>query len=159
MPTICATCLVLAACSYSSALSLSSAGHVRVLPAVRPLHGTTVATLPQMITPTLSVTSAAARAGPLRMEEEAPFVENSIRFVRFFISTVTGLILGLLSPLMIFTRTPTLAAIGGSIVIGILVFFYLTLTNMQMTPVEVQTLPQDPSMNSKLNDIYGDMRR
>ena len=103
---------------------------MRVLPAVRPLHGTTVATLPQMITPTLSVTSAAARAGPLRMEEEAPFVENSIRFVRFFISTVTGLILGLLSPLMIFTRTPTLAAIGGSIVIGILVFFYLTLTNM-----------------------------
>ena len=66
MPTICTTFLVLAACSYASALSLSVAGRrACVLHEARPLHGVSAATVPpQLFTPTLAVT-AAARAGPL----------------------------------------------------------------------------------------------
>lgn len=160
MPTICTTLLALAACSYTSALSLSAAGRRAVaLPVVRPLHGANAATVPQqLLAPTLATTSA-ARAGAVRMEEEAPFWQNVGRFVRFFISSVSGLILGLLSPFMAFTRTPTLAAIGATLLIGVLVFFYLTLTNMQVTPVEVQSLPVEPSMNAMLTDIYGDMSK
>lgn len=100
--------------------------------------------------------------------QDVPFWENVVRFMRFGVTAITGLIVGLLSPFSAFMRTPTLMAIGGSLLVGILVFTYLTLTAMQSTPSYVppptpssaiyQQQPQkvDPSMRSMINDIYGD---
>lgn len=100
--------------------------------------------------------SRASRAPPPRMQE-APFWQNVERFARFFISSVAGLILQLLSPFAIFSRSPVLAAVGATLFVGILVFLYLTLTSMQ-APLDVavaREAARDPSMQSMLNDIYG----
>ena len=102
------------------------------------------------------VASRASRAPPPRMQE-APFWQNVERFARFFISSVAGLILQLLSPFAIFSRSPVLAAVGATLFVGILVFLYLTLTSMQ-APLDVavaREAARDPSMQSMLNDIYG----
>ena len=102
------------------------------------------------------VVSRASRAPPPRMQE-APFWQNVERFARFFISSVAGLILQLLSPFAIFSRSPVLAAVGATLFVGILVFLYLTLTSMQ-APLDVavaREAARDPSMQSMLNDIYG----
>ena len=81
--------------------------------------------------PTLRAAAAApSRASAVRMED-APFWPNIERFARFFISTITGLIFGLLSPLAAFGRSPLLALVGTSLVLGTLAFFYFTLTSMQ----------------------------
>lgn len=87
---------------------------------------------------------------------------------------MTGLILGLLSPFSAFLRTPTLRAIGGTLLVTILVFLYITLQAMQgayvpdAPPSYSPTAPSsalqgskdapkmDPSMKRMLNDIYGD---
>lgn len=108
-----------------------------------------------------------SRAGSVRMQE-APFWENVVRFMRFGISAVTGLIFGLLQPFTAFLRTPTLMAIGATLLLGVLVFFYLTLQGMQTTPIDIaqsaqSTLPsvpssfsaQDPQMSRMLDEIYG----
>ena len=97
--------------------------------------------------------------------QEAPFWENVTRFMRFGITSISGLIFGLLSPFRAFLRTPTLTAIGASILIGVLVFVFLTLQTMQgqtdayappaaglTTTYEVKP---DPSMQKMLQDIYG----
>ena len=68
--------------------------------------------------------------------EDAPFWPNIERFARFFISSVAGLILQLLSPFAMFSRSPALAAVGGTLFIGILAFIYITLTAMQ-APLDV----------------------
>ena len=89
--------------------------------------------------------------------DEAPFWSNVERFARFFISSVAGLILQLLSPFAMFSRSPALAAVGGTLFIGILAFIYITLTAMQ-APLDVAVATEaarDPSMQSMLNDIYG----
>ena len=102
------------------------------------------------------VASRASRAPPPRMQE-APFWQNVERFARFFISSVAGLILQLLSPFAIFSRSPVLAAVGATLFVGILVFLYVTLTSMQ-APLDVavaREAARDPSMQSMLNDIYG----
>ena len=102
------------------------------------------------------VASRASRAPPPRMQE-APFWQNVERFARFFISSVAGLILQLLSPFAIFSRSPVLAAVGATLFVGILVFLYITLTSMQ-APLDVavaREAARDPSMQSMLNDIYG----
>ena len=99
---------------------------------------------------------AAPRIGAVRMQE-APFWENVGRFARFFVSAVSGLILGLLSPFAIFTRSPLLAVIGAALALGFFVFLYVTLQAMQAPPEVV--LPRggvmDPGMQSMLKDIYG----
>ena len=100
--------------------------------------------------------AASARAPPVRMQE-APFWSNVERFARFFISSVAGLILQLLSPFAMFSRSPALAAVGGTLFIGILAFIYITLTAMQ-APLDVAVATEaarDPSMQTMLNDIYG----
>ena len=80
--------------------------------------------------PTLRAAAAApSRASAVRMGR--PFWPNIERFARFFISTITGLIFGLLSPLAAFGRSPLLALVGTSLVLGTLAFFYFTLTSMQ----------------------------
>ena len=102
------------------------------------------------------VASRASRAPPPRMQE-APFWQNVERFARFFISAMAGLILQLLSPFAIFSRSPALAAVGATLFVGILVFLYLTLVSMQ-APLDVavaREAARDPSMQSMLNDIYG----
>ena len=112
--------------------------------------------------------------------QELPFWENVGRFMRFGVTSVTGLIAGLLAPFSVFLRTPTLAAIGASLAIGVLVFVYVTLTTMQGSPQSSSTMavatPQqqqqqrsarpdatadgqvekDPTMKQMLRDIYGD---
>ena len=88
-----------------------------------------------------------------------------VRFGRFFITSVTGLVAGLLSPFGAFMRTPTLRAIGGTLLVSFLAFIYLTLTAMQapvyVAPPTVRSAsqaeaPVEPSMKKMLNDIYGD---
>lgn len=94
-----------------------------------------------------------------------------VRFMRFGVTSVTGLIAGLLSPFAAFMRTPTLQAIGATLLVSFLVFVYLTLQAMQSniaTPVisapikyEGSVLrsndpPPDPSMKKMLQDIYGE---
>ena len=90
--------------------------------------------------------------------------------MRFGITSVTGLIAGLLAPFSVFLRTPTLAAIGAGLLVSILVFLYLTLQAMQAnvaTPITVTPIkyegtlvrpqaPEDPSMKKMLQDIYGE---
>ena len=91
--------------------------------------------------------------------EEAPFWDNVGKFARFFISTVTGLILGLLSPFaQLFSKSPTFAAIGAALTLGVLAFFYATLSAMQTTPVETaqQTAGVvEPAVSDMLRDLYG----
>ncbi len=102
--------------------------------------------------------------------QDLPFWENVSRFARFSVTSITGLIAGLLAPFAAFARTPTLRAIGGSLVVFLLVFTYLTLTAMKGAPAPATTYsppqqqggqsakPQyeDPSMRKMLQDIYGD---
>ena len=101
------------------------------------------------------------------------------RFARFFVTSVSGLIFGLLSPFAAFARTPALAAVGASLFVGTLAFIYITLTAMQ-TPIETYQPPaptersaptstaiggvqsggmqldvRDGSMKKMLEDIYG----
>ena len=99
------------------------------------------------------------------------------RFARFFITSMSGLVVGLLSPFSAFLRTPTLTAIGATLLFGILLFVYLTLGAMRSTPpppleyaapsLAAQSVYQgdaaktareqvDPNMKRMLNDIYGD---
>lgn len=92
--------------------------------------------------------------------QEAPFWENVGRFMRFGITSMTGLVAGLLSPFSAFLRTPTLMGIGAALLAGVLIFFFLTLQAMQAPPevlaVARPDLPlQDPQMSSMLQDIYG----
>ena len=92
------------------------------------------------------------------------------RFMRFGVTSVTGLIAGLLAPFGGFLRTPQLTAIGGALVLSILAFLYFTLQAMQTSGPELtpparpngaslqqseQSL-RDPSMTRLLEDIYGD---
>ena len=109
------------------------------------------------------------RAAGLRMQE-APFWENVVRFMRFGVTSMTGLVAGLLSPFSVFLRTPTLTAIGGVLLASFLAFVYLTLQGMRSTIVlpivEAPTTyegkvvrsetPVDPSMKQMLQDIYGE---
>ena len=91
--------------------------------------------------------------------------------MKFGVTSVTGLIAGLLSPFSAFLRTPTLAAIGGTLLIGFVVFIYLTLGAMKGTPASApayqpaqqqrpplsRSAPQvDPTMRKMLEDIYGE---
>lgn len=102
------------------------------------------------------VVSRASRVSPVRMQE-APFWQNVERFARFAISSVAGLILQLLSPFAIFTRSPALAAVGATIFLSFIAFLYITLVSMQ-APLDVKVATdaaRDPSMQSMLNDIYG----
>ena len=100
------------------------------------------------------------RHASVRMQE-APFWQNVERFARFAISAIAGLILTLLSPLQAFSRSPFLAAVGASLVVGFLAFIYITLTSMQ-APLSIATsLPVDvpmggdASMKTMLDEIYG----
>jgi len=102
--------------------------------------------------------SHAARSRDVRMAEEAPFWENVIRFMRFGISSVLGLILGLLAPFTtVFGRTPALTAIGTSLALGVVAFFYLTLSAMESPPTETIGLVPiiEPSMQQMMSDVYG----
>ena len=99
--------------------------------------------------------------------------------MRFGVTAFTGLLVGLLSPLKLFLRTPTITAIGGVLVTGVLAFLYITLASMQATPADVapgvsydggasmltvkssregsdarQML--EPDMKSMMKDIYGE---
>ena len=89
------------------------------------------------------------------------------RYVRFFITASSGLVVGLLSPFRVFLRTPTLTAIGGALLIGVLAFLYITVTAMQTTPAPMEytsptsirrdvTQTEEPSMRRMMEDIYGD---
>ena len=100
--------------------------------------------------------------------------------MRFGITSVTGLIAGLLAPFSAFMRTPTLMAIGGTLAVSFAVFIYLTLGAMKGAPQQAtiatdfaapsptesysSTLapnarPErvDPTMQRMLSDIYGDL--
>ena len=97
-----------------------------------------------------------SRSPAVRMQE-APFWQNVERFARFAISSVAGLILQLLSPFAVFSRSPALATVGASLFFGLLAFLYVTLQAMQ-APLDVAVaseVARDPSMQSMLNDIYG----
>jgi hypothetical protein len=105
------------------------------------------------------------RSQVVRMQE-LPFWENVGRFARFFITASTGLVVGLLSPFRAFLRTPTLTAIGASLLIGFLVFLTFTLQAMNGSSSPYQPPPaiqkfeapdpkKDPTMQRMLNDIYG----
>ena len=86
--------------------------------------------------------------------------------MRFGVTSMTGLVAGLLSPFAAFMRTPTLQAIGGSLLLSFLVFIYITLQAMQSTPApyvppsgspaNLATPQVDTSMKRMLNDIYGE---
>ena len=90
--------------------------------------------------------------------------------MRFGVTSVTGLIAGLLAPFGAFMRTPLLTAIGGALMLSILAFLYLTLQAMQSSGPELAPPPPtarpasqqtaqpaaDPSMKRMLRDIYGD---
>ena len=77
------------------------------------------------------------------------------RFARFFISTITGLIFGLLSPLAAFGRSPLLALVGTSLVLGTLAFFYFTLTSMQSPEFTPPSVIPDQSVQQMMDEIYG----
>ena len=105
--------------------------------------------------PTLRAAAAApSRASAVRMED-APFWPNIERFARFFISTITGLIFGLLSPLAAFGRSPLLALVGTSLVLGTLAFFYFTLTSMQSPEFTPPSVIPDQSVQQMMDEIYG----
>ena len=96
------------------------------------------------------------------------------RYARFFITTVTGLVAGLLAPFAAFARTPTLAAIGSTLFVGLLLFLYLTLDAMKGGSAPPSYVPPpsrgggpngavsrpapqvDPQMRKMLEDIYGE---
>ena len=106
----------------------------------------------------LQPTLRAAAAPPARVGvrmEDAPFWPNIERFARFFISTITGLIFGLLSPLAAFGRSPLLALVGTSLVLGTLAFFYFTLTSMQSPEFTPPSVIPDQSVQQMMDEIYG----
>ena len=93
--------------------------------------------------------------------------------MRFGVTSITGLVAGLLAPFSAFLRTPTLTAIGAALLLGILVFINLTLTAMKGDPGVAPVTPpsysqppkqsslqatprEDPSMRKMLNEIYGE---
>merc|ERR1712228_656202 len=103
----------------------------------------------------LCTRTSRTRSGEIVMQE-APFWSNVLQFVRFFISSVSGLVLGLLSPFSFFARTPLLLAIGSTLALSVLIFLYVTLQAMQTPTLEVGTsVLAEPSMQGMLNDIYG----
>jgi hypothetical protein len=90
--------------------------------------------------------------------------------MRFGITSISGLIVGLLAPFSAFLRTPTLTAIGASLLVSFLVFIYLTLDAMKGTPPPAYVPPPptmqqqrsvtasppvDPTMKKMLLEIYG----
>jgi len=88
--------------------------------------------------------------------EEAPFWENVGRFMRFGVSAISGLIIGLLAPFAsVFGRSPAAAAVGASLALGVVVFFYVTLQAMEAPPADLMAADVEPSMQSMLNDLYG----
>lgn len=119
------------------------------------------------VAPALSPSRAAACSSPcsrrgvvrrtrdVRMEE-APFWENVGRFMRFGVSAISGLIIGLLAPFAsVFGRSPAAAAVGASLALGVVVFFYVTLQAMEAPPADLMAADVEPSMQSMLNDLYG----
>jgi len=102
--------------------------------------------------------TSAPRSRDICMGEEAPFWENVVQFMRFGISSVLGLILGLLAPFTsVFGRSPALTAVGATLSVGVLVFFYLTLSAMESPPSEAIGLVPiiEPSMQQMMSDLYG----
>jgi hypothetical protein len=100
---------------------------------------------------------ARPRARELQMED-APFWQNVGRFARFGISSVAGLILGLVSPFTgLFSRSPILGAIGAALGLAVLVLTFVTLQAMESPPTEaIGLVPTiEPSMQSMLQDLYG----
>lgn len=112
----------------------------------------------------------------VRMQDPG-FWENVLRFMRFGITSVTGLVAGLLSPFSVFLRTPTLTAIGATLFAGILAFVYISLSEMTspsgaavpsyQAPAPSRTAlgssqsrggqnENDPSMKKMLLEIYGE---
>ena len=77
------------------------------------------------------------------------------RFARFFISTITGLIFGLLAPLAAFGRSPLLALVGTSLVLGTLAFCYFPLTSMQAPEFTPPSVIPDQSVQQMMDEIYG----
>jgi hypothetical protein len=89
--------------------------------------------------------------------------------MRFGITSISGLIVGLLAPFSAFLRTPTLTAIGASLLVGFLAFVYLTLDAMKGAPPPsyapppptqqqrglTASPPVDPTMKKMLQEIYG----
>ena len=89
--------------------------------------------------------------------------------MRFGVTSMTGLVAGLLAPFGAFLRTPAMTAVGAVLLTSTLAFLYLTLQGMQSNidlPLAVMppsgyegSSPQstvDPSMKSMLVDIYGE---
>ena len=142
------------------------------LPAYRGSAGCGLAASLAQPTHSFALVHAAAARAPAPVMQDVPFWENVVRFMRFGITSMTGLVAGLLSPFAAFLRTPTLTAIGAALLLSSLTFIYFTLTAMQSTPVYVpppmpkevqqqrlqeQLAPKvDPSMRKMLNDIYGE---
>mmetsp|Transcript_2858 Transcript_2858/g.5967 ORF Transcript_2858/g.5967 Transcript_2858/m.5967 type:complete len:174 (-) Transcript_2858:81-602(-) len=156
---LCAAVLLPQAAAYSRPLtgrptaSCSRSSYVGVRPAVFDLECTSAAAVP--LHGSVSALAVAPRAGVVRMDE-APFWENVLRFARFSVTTITGLILGLLSPFAAFGRSPLLAAIGASLLLGVFVFLFSTLTAMQQSPVDAAQIQQaEPSVQSMMKDLYG----
>ena len=149
--------IVASACGLSSPLPARPAAAVALAraPPGRPTRvPRAVAPLGQL-QPTLRAAAAApSRASAVRMED-APFWPNIERFARFFISTITGLIFGLLSPLAAFGRSPLLALVGTSLVLGTLAFFYFTLTSMQSPEFTPPSVIPDQSVQQMMDEIYG----
>ena len=131
------------------AVIVASACGLSTLPA-RPTTAVALARSPVSSLPR----SPPARASAVRMED-APFWPNIERFARFFISTITGLIFGLLSPLAAFGRSPLLALVGTSLVLGTLAFFYFTLTSMQSPEFTPPSVIPDQSVQQMMDEIYG----
>ena len=97
---------------------------------------------------------SAARAVAPAMEE-APFWDNMQRYATFAVTSMSGLVLGLLQPIFsLFGRTRLTQGIGVSLLIGVLAFFYATLQAMQL-PVEMVQDTADVPMNEMMLDLYG----
>jgi len=134
--------LLLAASPWrSEALRLPNrlpvAGCMAVRPSMHPLGKAAP-------TPSHAAAAPQTRSRAPLMQSELPFWENVSRFARFFVTSVSGLIFGLLSPFAAFARTPALAAVGASLFVGTLAFIYITLTAMQ-TPIETTSHRHPPS--------------
>ena len=87
--------------------------------------------------------------------EEAPFWDNMQRYATFAVTSMSGLVLGLLQPIFsLFGRTRLTQGIGVSLLIGVLAFFYATLQAMQL-PVEMVQDTADVPMNEMMLDLYG----
>jgi len=157
----------------SAWFTIASAAHALVLhPAVPAANGLTMLRRPYLPAAGASLPGARPLAGcqprssSVQMQE-APFWENVVRFMRFGVTSVTGLIAGLLSPFAAFLRTPTLTAIGSVLLVSFLAFIYLTLQGMQSQVtfpgapsgagiMSAQEVPMEPSMKRMMNDIYGE---